>query len=96
MTSPAVQTLKTKAKAIAAGALSLAAGEALVLITDGTVQDALKHAVPLTWQPVVPVVFAAVIFGVVHQVPNAAALEAEARSVFPEPPTADRLPADPS
>jgi cell shape-determining protein MreD len=94
--SPAVRILKEKAKAILAGVLSLAAGEALVLVTDSTVQDAVKHAVPLTWQPVIPVLFSAVIFGVVHQIPNAKALEAEAQSVFaiPAPPAATDLPLD--
>lgn len=92
----ATQILKEKAKAIAAGVVSLAAGEALILITDGSIQDAVKHAVPLTWQPVIPVLFSVVIFGVVHQIPNAKELEDAAARAIPQPPAVADLPVDPA
>lgn len=96
MAKPAIQLLKEKAKAVAAGIGVILAGEALVLVTDQTVQAQVQHALPLTWQPYVPIFFGVIIGGIVHQIPNAKALEDAARAAIPEPPAAAELPADPS
>lgn len=65
-----IDQLKYRAKAVAAavGAVLFTAG--IGLVSDPSTEKAIEAVVPAQWQPVVALVFGAIVTAVVHQVKN--------------------------
>lgn len=90
----ALDKLKNKAKALAAGLASTLAGELVLLASDAAIQSEVKDAVPPGWSFLVPILFGLLIGGITHQIPNTP-LPVITPPVV-EPPAAEQIPADPS
>lgn len=63
--------LRRKAKAIMAGVTALVLGEVVLILGDTETLAAIHDAVPPVLQPFIPVLAAAIIYAVTHQVRNA-------------------------
>lgn len=83
--APVVKQLKYRAKAVGAGVAALVAQEAVLTLSDASLQHDVQAALP-AYAFLVPVVFSAVVGIITHQVTN---------GPKPNAPATDPVPADP-